>query len=514
MMTATSGGIAQGSLRVGAMDVGSNALRLLVADVGPGGRLEEVVVQDRAPVRLGHEVFLTGRMTADSMAAAVEALGRFREAAAAAGVELLRAVATSAVREAANGREFLDRVRTEAGVELETISGAEEARLVHLAVASRIPLEGARWILADLGGGSVEVSMVDARGILWSESHTIGSVRLMEELAQAGAEPGRYARLLEEYVAALRLPGAAGARRAAGFIATGGNMEVLARLAGPVRPGVPATVPLARLRAVIESLARLSYRQRVTELGLREDRADVILPAAVIYERLCRLAGREEILVPFVGLKEGIVLDLAARHRGAPGEDVPLEEELADALVLGRRFGFEEEHGLQVARLADMLHRQLAPGLGLDPGDRRLLLTAALLHDVGQFISYKAHHKHSLYLLSASELPGFSPAEMQVIANVARYHRKRHPSPDHPAWAALPPGDRERVRRLAALLRLADALDREHAARVRSIRATLTGDALLLEIAGGGDLLLETWALKRKAGLFSEVFGRKVEVVA
>ncbi len=495
------------------MDVGSNALRFLVAGVGPEGRLE-VVAQDRAPVRLGHEVFLTGRMTPESMAAAVEALGRFREAAEGAGAGFLRAVATSAVREAANGGEFVERVQAEAGVELEIISGAEEARLVHLAVRSRIPLEGSRWILADLGGGSVEVSLVDGRGVLWSESHAIGSVRLMEELAQAGAEPGRYARLLEEYVAALRLPAASGGREVAGFIATGGNMEALARLAVATRPGATAMVPLGRLRAVIETLARLSFRQRVAELGLRVDRADVILPAAVIYERLCRLAGREEILVPFVGLKEGVVLDLAARASGGREGEPPLEEALAEALVLGRRFGFEEEHGLQVARLADSLFAQLAPELGLDPGDRPLLRTAALLHDVGQFISYKAHHKHSLYLLSASELPGLSPRQMQVVANVARYHRKRHPSPDHPAWAALPPGDRERVRRLAAILRLADALDREHSARVRTVRATLGPGELLLEISGAGDLLLETWALRRKSGLFAEVFGREVRVVS
>jgi len=489
------------------VDVGSNAIRFLAAELGEGG-LGPLEMR-RAPVRLGHEVFLTGRLTEASMTAAVEALAGFALLAAELGLERLRAVATSAVREAANGQDLVERVERRCGLELETISGAEEARLIHLAVRERVPLGNDRWMLADLGGGSVEVSLVEASGTLWSESHTIGSVRLLEELSQAGAEPGRYARLLEEYVSVLRVPVSA-TRDIAGFIATGGNVESLARLAVPTAPGSVAHVPLERFRSVIATLSRLSYRQRVEELGLREDRADVILPAAMIYERLAALTASDTIVVPFVGLKEGVLLDLAGRGRAASGggdmAGVPLEA----ALSLGRRHLFDEAHGVQVSRLAASLFDQLLPLHGMGDEDRRLLATAALLHDIGQFISYQRHHKHSLYLLSHSELPGFSPGQMRLIANLARYHRKRHPNLDHPDYAALAPADRRRVRRLAAILRLADAMDRDHTQRVRFVTVRPAGDDLELALNGDGDLLLEKWALKKKSGLFSEVYGRRI----
>ncbi len=499
------------ALRAGAVDIGSNAIRFLAAEVAGTGPLSPLEAR-RSPVRLGHEVFLTGRLTERSMEAAVEALTGFARLAGELELDEIRTVATSAVREAVNGGELVDRVRERCGLDVEMISGAEEARLIHLAVRERVPLGNDRWMLADLGGGSVEVSLVEAWGTLWSESHTIGSVRLLEELSQAAAEPGRYARLLEEYVSVLRLPVSA-TRDIAGFIATGGNVESLARLAVPTEPDTVAHVPLDRLRAVIATLSRMSYRQRVDELGLREDRADVILPAAMVYERLAALSGSKTVIVPFVGLKEGLVLDLAGRGRSAVGDgddrgEVPFEA----ALGVGRRYMFDEGHGVQVARLAASLFDQLELLHGMGRDERRLLVTAALLHDIGQFISFKRHHKHSLYLLTHSELPGISPREMLVIANLARYHRKRHPHLDHPEFAALAPADQERVRRLAAILRLADAMDREHMQRVRLVRARPEGDELVLMIEGEGDLLLEKWALKKKSGLFSEVYGRQVRI--
>ncbi len=500
-----------GGLRVGAVDVGSNAIRFLVADVAGGGRLV-VAAALRAPIRLGHEVFLTGRLTEESMAAAVGELARYRELAGAHGVGALRAVATSAVRESRNRSELVARVREEAGLDLEVISGAEEARLVHLAVRSRIELGDRHWMLADLGGGSVEVSLVDGSGTLWSESHTIGSVRLLEELSHAAAEPGRYSRLLAEYVGTLRLPRLA-RDRLAGFIATGGNIESLARLAVPTSAGVTARVPLERLRAVIATLARLSYRERVEELGLREDRADVILPAALVYERLCDLAETDEILVPFVGLKEGVVLDLADTL-SAPDAHAGRrrQEDLTAAVNLGRRFQFDEAHGVHVAALAGMLFDELRDLHGLGPSARRWLLAAGVLHDVGQFVSYKRHHKHSLYLIANSELAGYAPREMDIVATVARYHRKGHPRLDHQELSRLQEEDRATVTKLAAILRVADALDREHQQRVRAVRARTAGHEVRLELDGAGDLLLETWSLRRRAGLFAEVYGRRVKI--
>ncbi|MGE5235840.1 MAG: HD domain-containing protein [Acidobacteriota bacterium] len=499
--------------RIAAVDLGSNAIRLLVAEFQRPGEFLPIEV-DRAPVRLGHDVFLSGKLTRDAMASAVDVLRAFRSRIAALGAGRYRAVATSAVRESSNGEKFVERVRREADLDLEVISGSEEARLVHLAVRRRVQLGREQWILADLGGGSVEVSLVDEQGILWSESHTMGSVRLLEELAGTGQTPGRFRRLLEEYVSTLRIPSAAHYRTPAGFIATGGNIETLAKLAGS-EPGSDGTSRLStkRLRDLIDTLAKLSFRQRVDELGLREDRADVVLPAALVYERLARLAGAGTILVPHVGIREGVVLDLVddlTAHLNH--EDRQTQQLMAGAVNLGRHYVFDENHGRHVAGLALSLFDQLAELHDLDDGDRRILMAAAVLHDIGTYISYKRHHKHSLYLISNSELPGLSQRDMQVVANVARYHRKSEPEPDHEEFTALSEADRTRVARLGSLLRMADACDRDHRQRVMALHASVERDVLAMRLEGDGDLLLERWSLQKKSDFFGRVFGLKVKV--
>ncbi|MCJ7754946.1 MAG: hypothetical protein MUP13_10320, partial [Thermoanaerobaculales bacterium] len=272
-------------LRVGCVDMGSNAIRFLAAEFS--SEIEyAVLASERCPVRLGHSVFLSGRLDPQAMDAAVAALSGFKGQMDELGVKHCRGVATSAVRESKNGREFLKRITSETGLKIEVISGSEEARLVHTAVTRVVALGNRRWLLVDLGGGSVEVSLVDQQGCYWSESHTMGSVRLLEELTEAGSDPGRFRRLLAEYISVLKVPGMSDGQQLAGYIATGGNIEALAKVAGFSDETGVTQLPVKTLRAVIEQLARLSYRQRVEDLGLRDDRADVILPAAMVYERL------------------------------------------------------------------------------------------------------------------------------------------------------------------------------------------------------------------------------------
>lgn len=498
-------------VRVAAIDVGSSAIRLVAAEFRDPDRQERLLTL-RIPVRLGHGVFLTGRLAPRAIDAAVRALAAFRDELQKLRIRAVRAVATSAVRESENGAQFVEKARKATGFDVEVISGSEEARLVHLAVRRRIRLGRRLWVLADLGGGSVEVCLVDASGILAAESHTMGAVRLVEELSDATRDPPAFERLLSEYVGTLRLP-LVGGRQPAGLIATGGNIEALANLAGvPVAPG-GAVLPLPALQRMIQVLSRLTYRQRVSDLGLREDRADVILPAAFVYERIATLAGAQQIRVPFVGLKDGLLLDLVDSLRpGGAHHEQRLHRIREAALQLGRRYRFDEAHGSEVMRLALSLFDQLTPLHKSDPSDRALLTAAALLHDIGAFISYKRHHKHSLYLLAQSELPGLSPREMQVVANIARYHRKSDPQPKHEEFARLDEANRRRVTRLASILRLADALDREHRQRVQRVRARIAGQTVHVSLDGHGDLLLERWALQRKARLFERTFGVRLRL--
>ncbi|MYC87437.1 MAG: Ppx/GppA family phosphatase [Gemmatimonadales bacterium] len=493
-------------LRVAAIDVGSNAFRFVAAEFSDPDRYVELA-SERVPVRLGRSAFLTGELSPSAIDRTVEGFRRFRAEIDRLGIEHVRAVATSAVRESRNGADLVRRVEEDAGIRLDLISGTDEARLVWTSVKQRFDLGDAKWMLVDLGGGSVEVSLADRSGIMWSESHRMGSVRLLEELTGSDDAPAHFASLLAEYAATLRIPHASKHWTPVQLIATGGNIEELARLAGHGAADGTRRITRAELAMAIEEFSRLSYSQRIGRLGLREDRADVILPAAIVYDRVAQLAGAEEILVPGVGVKEGVLFDLVDELTSGAGFG-RLERIVHEgALTLGRRYLFDEDHGRHVASLALSLFDQLTEVHGLEPRDRRILLAGAILHDIGQHISYAKHHKHSLYLILHSEIPGIAPNELPLVALVARYHRRAEPRPSHYLYRDLGPPDRERVERLAALLRIADSLDREHLRRVKSVEARVHEHRLELRLERRGSVLLEQWALRKKGKLFARIFG-------
>ena len=301
--------------RVAAIDTGSNAIRFVVADFD-GPLSYTVVHRIREPIRLGHNVFTDGGLDHDAMDRAVEAFRLFRQQIDTLGVERYRAVATSATREAANRDRFLDRILAESGIALEPISGGEEARLVHLAVGSRVDLSEGRWILVDLGGGSVEVSLVDDTGILWSESYQVGTVRLLETLTEARGCHDSLLAWVRLQLRPLTIPPPDGYPGPTAFAATGGNIEAIARLAlSYLDPLKIAILPSRRLDAVIHMLSGMTVEERTQELQLRPDRADVILPAALVYRHFAQMVGTGQVVVPSVGVKEGVLLDVAGGWR-------------------------------------------------------------------------------------------------------------------------------------------------------------------------------------------------------
>lgn len=311
--------------RIAAIDAGSNAIRFIAADFQAPSSYD-VVHRMREPIRLGHRVFTTGGLDDGTVDAAVGAFRRFRREIDRLGVEHFRAVATSATREAANRDRFLERIRAESDIDLEPISGGEEARLVHLAVRGRVDLSRGRWILVDLGGGSVEVSLVDDSGILWSESYRVGTVRLLETLAAADGCHDSLEAWVSRQLGALTIPPPDAYPGPTAFAATGGNIEAIARLAlSYVDPLKLALLPANRLDAVILLLSAMTVRERIDELRLRPDRADVILPAALVYRHFARLARTDHVVVPSVGVKEGVLLDVAegSRVRSSPSPPAP-----------------------------------------------------------------------------------------------------------------------------------------------------------------------------------------------
>ena len=495
--------------RVAAIDVGSNAIRFSAAEHAADG--VQVVAENRWAVRLGRGVFTSGRIEEEDAAQAAEGLVQAARQIEELQVRRYRAVATSAVRESRNRLAFVRRMRQASGIHLEVIPGSEEIRLVHAAVRRRMALGRDTWAMVELGGGSVEIALADDTHVTWNETHAMGAVRLMEMFAKGNSEPQEFSRLVQEYVATLRLPGRAAERKLKGLIATGGNIESIARICRGGRGSAgPLALSVEEVRDLVRALAGMSVEERQKKYELRPDRADVIVPAGIVYTYLAEKLGASEIAVPGGGVREGIMANLL-EGSGLPaqaGEDGLVE----DAVALGRKFHFDEPHALHVQRMALSLFDQLADLHGLGPRERRMLAAAALLHDVGGFVSLKSHHKHALYIISRSELPGFNRREMFLAGCVARYHRKGPPTLEHREFAQLSLTDRHRVRLLAGLLRVADALDKEHRQKITAIAVDRAASEIRIRTSGADDILLEQWALQKKDDLFREAFGLSVSL--
>jgi len=508
------------------MDVGSNALRLSIAEFKTPTQYK-ILERVRVPVRLGESVFHTNRIDPATMESALDAFRAFRRKMEHHGVVVHRAVATSATREAKNRAAFLERVHAETGLDLELIKGTEEARLVALGVRSRLSLDRGLSMILDVGGGSSEIALVGHGEILVVESHDVGGVRLLERVGSA--PPEKMLKLIHATLQSSRFPilDFFKRRRLARFVGTGGNIETIATLGaghagkngssrgaarGEDRP--PARVTLVRLRKVLATLARMTPGERAERYGLRPDRADVIVPAGAIFEYVATRIRAREVWVPFVGLVDGVLIDVA-RAAGAEGmKALEVSQTRNAAMAVLRKYETDPKHALRVSALSVSLFDQLKPMHGLGKRDRLLMELAALLHEVGSFIGAAGHHRHAYYIIAQTPILGLSDDELLVVANVARYHRKAPPDLSHEGYRDLDERDRQRVRALAAILRVADALDHDHRQRVTAVQAKPRGSELRLKVKTRGDVTLDEWSVVDKGDLFRDEFGLKPVVVA
>jgi exopolyphosphatase / guanosine-5'-triphosphate,3'-diphosphate pyrophosphatase len=512
--------------RFAALDLGSNALRLriieahaaipgreqlsLLPDAGSGWK---EVASLRASVRLGSEVFVTGKLAMSSIGQACAALREFRESMDDAKVDAYRATATSAVREASNGATLVERARREAGIELDVIEGIEEARLIQLAVVRRLGLADKRALLVDVGGGSTELTLLDKGRSTWAISLPIGTVRLLEMYLRGTktVDRGRQKLLFEGVDRALAE--AMPTLKKASFdvmVGTGGSVDTLCELC-PLKgghAGYPRAVDVPVMKTLLAKLFGMSPDQRRDAFALRPDRADTIVTASSIFLRVAELLKTTAIVAPGVGLKEGILEELVDKYFNRWDTESEARTVIDGCLRLGNRFGFDQAHGELVASLAMSLFDDIAAYHGFGERDRLLLRAAALLHDIGDYVRYDGHHKHSYYLINNSDIMGLTPDERAIVANVARYHRKSPPDPSHTNFRDLDKDARSKVRGLAAILRIADALDREHLGKVKSARAEIDGKGrkLHLFVTGEEDRELEEWTVRAKSELLRDVF--------
>ena len=498
----------------GAIDIGSNAIRMAIGRLNDKGKL--VVIENcREAIRVGQEVFTDRTISEHTTRLVAEAFQKFQRYFADHQVDAIRAVGTSALREADNQDYFTKQLRTMTGISVEIIRGEEEAELIQLAVADRIELEDKLAILIDIGGGSIEVTLVKRGNIVHTESAPMGTVRLLK-LLEDKKQPTRVLnRRIREYASGIKQQIAAELRNRKLNIAigTGGNIECLGELRR-ILLGQKSedAITLEELNQLVERLQSLSVEERISELGLKNDRADVIFPAAAVLQGIMQQANVAELVIPHVGLKEGLLLEQLSGVTARQGQNK--RKQLCDfAHELGQKYQYQQQHSESVARLALELFDQTRELHRLDDDYRLLLELGATLHDVGQYISYDGHHRHSAYLIMASPIVGLREREQQVVAAIARYHRKAPPKMDHLEYARLDPADRQPVTALAAILRIADALDRQHASLVKNVKVDLRDKKVAISVSGNGDMVLERWAAKKKGKLFEDFFDRDIVIV-
>ena len=491
-------------LVLAAIDVGTNAVRLeLARRVSNGGLVP--LHSERDPVRPGEGVFRTGAIPRDVADRLLSTLRRYGALCRRYHAEV-RAVATSALREAKNRDEIVRRAREEAGLRLEVISGMEEARLTTLGVLRGKPAS-ARSLCVDIGGGSTEVAAATGENPTAMWSVALGAVRLTELFGTSRGMTGKQLKLMRGYAAEALTESLPARIARAPRSALGSSGTINAVVAFAAAEGT-AHATARQLGQAVEDLAEMSPAQ----LRKRFDpqRAEIVCAGAVILESLVHHLGLESVTAVQRGLRDGILVDLVRRLE-APADD----HSLADAAeVIGRRFNFDEAHATQVTRLALQLFDDLAPLHRLPASARPLLEVAALLHDVGNAVSYNRHHRHSYYLIQNSEIPGLRDRERELVARIARYHRRSPPDASHSGMDGLQAAEVRLVRKLATLLRLADSLDRSHRQTVLRLAARVLPGAVVVKLRARQAVDLELWDAGHEAALFRRVFGRKLLVTA
>lgn len=503
--------------RYAALDIGSNSIRMLAAEALPG-EAPRVLAADREVTRLGESVFQRGVISEEAMELALAVLERMAAQYRRLDVAGVRAVATSAVRDARNQPEFLARASQTLGAPVEVISGREEARLIHLGVQSRWEHPSGRLLIVDIGGGSCELICAQDGRLRDAVSKPLGAVRLQEAFLQTDPPAAHELHQLDEYIeekldGLARRFGGGGWRRVIATSATAAAVvSAIHQVSGAKRERVDrlrATTRQVRQLYRKLSLRDLAGRRKVAGIGPR--RAEIIVPGVAVLQRVLEHFGAASVWYSAAGVRDGIIADLAVRRVGCELARLGAEER-REVERIARRYGVSMPHARKVAGLAQTLFCGLESLHGQPPEHGRLLEAAGYLHDVGHLVNNTAHHKHSYYLVANADLVGFTSRERELIANLCRYHRRSMPSPSHPNYQALPAGERQALLRLTPLLRLADALDRGHGQRVERVQCRVRDDQVEVTLHSAGDIALEQWAAQRCAELFKHVYDRPLAV--
>jgi exopolyphosphatase / guanosine-5'-triphosphate,3'-diphosphate pyrophosphatase len=506
-----------------AIDVGSNSCRLKIARI-ENHRLK-TLHEDREVTRLGSTVFETGMISPEAMARTLSALKRFYKAVQQAAPDRVRAVATAALRDARNAQAFVAWVKSETGWDLEVISGLEEARLIHRGVMRETGTQG-RCLLIDLGGGSCEITLSGRRRILETASLPLGAVRLTEEFLGNAEKPAaedlarmkhfirrelsraekRFGRLGRVQVIATSGTAAALVQASAGVAKTSG------RVAKRVAKSPPRSAETPGVRRLAKKLPKMTTVERSRLPGVGPRRAEIIVAGAEVYAQVLEHLGLDGFRYSDLGLRDGMLAQMLAEQDPRTIAHHQIEHDRWESvLATCKRFGVDPRHAEPVRAHAAQLFRDLQRLHQLPPDYRQWLEAAAVMRDIGKYISYQGHHRHTQYVIAGSELYGFTPQQRAIVSGIARYLGKSRPAPQDRAFRYIAPAEHEHVKRAVVLLRLAVALNQDRVSDVRRVTIRLYPRRVLLELEQGRTgAELELWSLRKEADYFREVFRREL----
>jgi exopolyphosphatase / guanosine-5'-triphosphate,3'-diphosphate pyrophosphatase len=504
---------------IAAIDVGSSGIRMEISEVTVDGNLLTLESLNRA-VGLGKDTFTQGNLREETIQTSCQALADFARVMKDYSVSRYRAVATSAIREAGNADTFIDRVLLRSGIEIDLIDGSEENRLTYLAIheASRehFDLQTISALVVEVGGGSTDISLYNLGKPTHFGTFALGSVRLRQALLSVKGEWKQRLKLLDRQIKNTidTIGNSIPFEKAQEFVALGGDIRFAARqLAGTDSRkdgGNFWVVDRKAFQKFTTEISRYDIDELVRRFSLTYPQAETAVPALLAYRNIVERTSVERIYVLSASIRVGILLDMAQRS-GSESFD---EQILASARGLAAKYHSNENHIEQVRKLALTLFDQLQSEHGLGRKERLYLEVAALVHDVGTFISDRSHHKHTQYIVSSSDIFGLSRADINLIANISRYHRKSPPTRSHLPYISLDRESRMVVSKLAAILRLADALDQDYSRKIQTLKITPDEEKgrYVLEVEADGDLAMERLSLQSKSDLFKNIFGRSIEL--
>lgn len=502
---------------VAVIDIGSGSIRMVIGEVDPDRDIRYLESLQRH-VPLGKDVFSTGRIRPTTQREAVRVLENYKQLMSEYGLSTCYAIATAAVREASNRDNFVDKVFVRTGIEVEVIEGAEENRLEMIAVThgldEQFDFHNGSCLILEVGSGSTVLIFLDHGEIEATRTLTVGSVRLPEGGVLGETDPKsmrqavkRVVHASAEYVARDH-----GLDQLDQFIAVGSEMRFAARQLRPeAKESSHISIPAEEFVEFVRAIGKLSTEEIADRYDMVFAAAETVYPALLYYRYFATETKCESILVAMTSMRDGLVIEQADILSGNPGTDVSRLVR-SSAKRLGAKYDYDEPHALWIAHLATRLFDEFRADHGLEARDRLLIEIAAILHEIGMYISPSGRHKHSAYLIMASDIFGLRESDRELIANVARYHRGALPRPTHETYWRLSKRERAKVAKLASLLRIAIALDVGRTQRIREIQVDRSKEPYEIWVPmEAGDLSLERDTLKRRKRMFTEFFG--VDVV-